>query len=264
MEFYRTFWHDLKDLMVKVFNNCYDQGEMTKSQRVGLITLIYKKDNPEHIENYRPITLLNTDVKLIAYSLAERIKQILPKIINSDQNGYIKNRYIGYNIRQIQDIIDYSEQFNISGALLFLDFSKAFDSLEWEFMFQSLEKFGFKNSMLKWIKMLYTDIKSSIINNGWISAPVEIHRGIRQGCPCSALIFIIASEILACKIRQESTIKGFCIKIDGKTHSLKISQLADDMTLFLQSKTEITHALNIIEIFGSLSGLKKVNILSFW
>ena len=229
---------------------------MTTSQKLGLISLIYKKNDPLLISNYRPITLLNVDTKILAYSLAQRIKNILPKIIKDDQNGYVKNRYIGYNIRQIQDIIDYAENFTIDGAILFLDFSKAFDSIEWNFMFSALKKFGFQNSMISWIKLLYTNIKSSIINNGWTSTPITVQRGIRQGCPCSALIFVIAVEILACKIRQENKIKGFSIKINGKQHCIKITQLADDTTLFLKSKSEIHIALNLIEVFGTLSGLK--------
>ena len=256
VEFYRTFWDELKEFIVNTLNHSYEKGEMTNTQKVGLISLIHKKGDPLLLDNYRPITLLNVDTKLLAYSIAQRIKNILPKIISTDQNGYVKNRYIGYNIRQIQDIIDYSEQFKVDGAILFLDFSKAFDSLEWKFMFESLKKFGFQESMIKWIKVMYTDIKSSVTNNGWISAPVAVHRGIRQGCPCSALIFVIAVEILACKIRQDNSIKGFCIKLDGKNHCLKISQLADDTTLFLKTKQEITKALNLIEIFGALSGLK--------
>ena len=95
-----------------------------------------------------------------------------------------------------------------------------------------------------------------MLNNGWISKTYNVYRGIRQGCPCSSLIFTIAVEILACRIRQDTGIKGFQIKLDSKTHSLKISQLADDTTLFLKCKQEISYALNLIEIFGTLSGLK--------
>lgn len=141
VEFYRTFWPFLKHFAVKVFNNCYVKEELSNMQKIGLISLIYKKNDPLSLDNYRPITLLNIDTKIIAYTLAQRIKPLLHKIINSDQNGYIKNRYIGFNIRQIQDIIDYADKFNVEGAILFLDFSKAFDSLEWEFMYLSLEKF---------------------------------------------------------------------------------------------------------------------------
>jgi hypothetical protein len=84
-----------------------------------------------------------------------KIFKAFPKL--NDQNGCIKNGYIGFNIRKIQDIIDYSEHL------------KAFDSIEWEFMFKSLERFGFQESILSWIKTLYTNIKGCISNNGWIS-----------------------------------------------------------------------------------------------
>jgi hypothetical protein len=71
---------------------------------------------------------LNVDLKLLSYTLAQRLKKILPKFFNEDQTGYIKNRFIGFNLRQIQDIIDYSNIYKIEGAIIFLDFSKAFVS----------------------------------------------------------------------------------------------------------------------------------------
>ena len=83
---------------------------------------------------------------------------MLPSIIHLDQKGYVKNRYIGFNIRQIQDVIDHSEKF--------LDFTKAFDSLEWSFMTECLENFGFKSSYIRWTRTMYTDIKGCILNNG--------------------------------------------------------------------------------------------------
>lgn len=163
---------------------------------------------------------------------------------------------MGFNIRQIQDIIDFSDKFNVDGAISFLDFLKSFDSLEWEFMYCALRKFGLQNSIINWIETLYTNIKGCVTNDGWISDPFGIHRGIRQGCPVSAIIFVMAVEILACRLRQDNNIKGIQIKLDNKTHSLKLSQLTDDTTIFVKSKQEYKVALNIIEIFGSLSGLK--------
>ena len=84
--------------------------------------------------------------------------------------------------------------------LLFLDFEKAFDSLEWDFIFSTLEKFGFGNDFIQWIKILYNDPKASIKVNGWISKEFQIFRGIRQGCPVSALLFILCTEIIAINI----------------------------------------------------------------
>ena len=122
VELHRRFWESLKDVIVPVFNYNYDRKELTQSQKLGMLqlTLIYQTNDPLSLSNYRPITILNTDAKLIAYALAQRCKKVLLLIISNDQNGYIKNRYIGFNIRQIQDIIDYSEHFNIEGAILFL------------------------------------------------------------------------------------------------------------------------------------------------
>ena len=102
-------------------------------------------------------------------------------------------------------------------------------------MLETLKKFGFNKSFQKWVKTLYCDIKGCILNNGWISETFGIQRGIRQGCPLSALLFVLSVEILACRIRDNNDLKGIQIKIDKNTHSLKISQLADDTTLFLRS-----------------------------
>ena len=142
-----------------------------------------------------------------------------------------------------------------SGAIVFVDFSKAFDSLEWEFMFNTLKHFGFNNSFIRWVETLYSNIQTCVMNNGWISEVFQNSRGIRQGCPLSALLFVISVEIMALRLRGNVDIKGIQIKLDGNTHSIKISQLADDTTLFFGSKAEISVALNVIEIFGTFSGL---------
>ena len=97
VEFYKQFWESLKDFIVPVFNYNYDRKELTQFQKLGMLTLIYNKNDPLSLSNYRPITLLNTDTKLIAYALAQRFKKVLPLIISNDQNGYIKKRCIGFN-----------------------------------------------------------------------------------------------------------------------------------------------------------------------
>ena len=93
------------------------------------------------------------------------------------------------------------------------------------------------------------------MNNGWISEIFKNSRGIRQGYPLSALIFVLSVEIMALRIRNNKDIKGFQIKIDEQTHSIKISQLADDTTLYFNSKNDISVAMNEIEIFGNFLGL---------
>lgn len=225
---------------------------MSETQRKGILSLIFKKGDPTNLSNWRPITLLNVDYKIIARVLAFRLQNIIPKIISTDQNGFIKNRFIGLNIRQIQDIIDLADENNLNGIALFLDFQKAFDCIEWKFINQSLLKFGFGANFRKWVSILYRDINNCITNNGWISESFKISRGIRQGCPISALLFIIAAEIMAENIRNNENITG--IKI-GRHRELKLSQLADDTTAFLNSERDIPYLLREIERFSHVTGL---------
>ena len=255
VEFYRTFWQKIKHILVYILNKGHEDKCLSFSQRTSVLSLIFKKNNPLLLDNYRPISLLNVDLKLLSYTLAQRLKKILPKIINEDQTGYIKNRFIGFNLRQIQDIIDYAETYQIEGAIVFIDFSKIFDSLEWNFMLTTLKHFGFNQSFISWVETLYSNIQTCVINNGWISEIFQNTRGIRQGCPLSALLFVLSVEIMALRLRGNRSIKGIQVKLEQKTHCIKISQLADDTTLFLGSKDEISLAMNEIEIFGSFSGL---------
>ena len=105
------------------------------TQRRGIIKLILKKDTePYLIKNWRPITLLICDYKIAAKALANRLKKVLPKLVNSDQTGFMKGRFIGENIRLIDGVINSAEVENIPGLLLFLDFEKAFDTVEWAFI----------------------------------------------------------------------------------------------------------------------------------
>jgi hypothetical protein len=141
---------------------------------------LFKKGDPLVLDNYRPISLLNVDLKLLSYVLAQRLKKVLKKIVNNDQTGYIKNRFIDFNHRQIQDIIDFAESYNVEGAVVFVDFKKAFDSLEWTFILTTVKHFGFNESFIIWVKTVYSNIQTCVMNNGWISEIFKNSRGIRQ------------------------------------------------------------------------------------
>lgn len=133
---------------------------MAFSQRLSLITLLFKKKgDPPNLNNYRPISPTNTDYKIIAFIFANRLQNILDKIIHINQSAYIKGRNIALNARLIVDIFDYYEENDLESILLFLDFQKAFDSVEWNFMLEVLKKFNFGKNFLKWIN-IYTNLYS--------------------------------------------------------------------------------------------------------
>ncbi len=127
----------------------------------------------------RPISLLNTDYKIIAKLLSTRLKEVLPSIINNDQSGYMKERYIGQNIWILEDISFFTEQNKLLGILLSIDFEKAFDSLNWNFLYNTLEHLNFGNMFIGYIKTIYQDIESTIINNGTSRKFFKLQRGLR-------------------------------------------------------------------------------------
>ena len=236
-EFYLAFWELLGQELVDSLNYAFQMGELSISQKREIITLIPNKNkNRALLDHWRPISLLNTDYKIATKAIATRISKVLPFLITGDQTSFIKGRRITQNVRLIADIIECTESLNISGITLFLDFKKAFDSIEWSFIFRALETFGFGSPLIQWIRTFYHNLQSCFVNNGHVTPFFEfIEGGVRQGCPLSAILFVIAVEFLADSIRNDQSIEGIIIK--GKEH--KISQYADDTSCFVSGLNSI-------------------------
>ena len=148
-EFLKFFWPELGSDITNSFNYAFRNGLLSVSQRSGIISLIPKKDKDKTVlENLRPISLLNADYKILTKALARRLKKVLPKIINPDQTGYVKGRYIGENIRLIQDLMFYTKNVNIPGIAIFIDFRRALNTIEWNYLEKSLHLFNFKPHIL--------------------------------------------------------------------------------------------------------------------
>ena len=130
-EFYETFFDLLQQDLLNSYNDAFQKGSLSVSQRRGVISLITKGDSDlSELSAWRSITLLNVDYKILAKTIAKRIEPFLPKLIHSDQTGFVKDRYIGQNIRLLSDLMEYTDVKKISGILLFIDFEKAFYFVE--------------------------------------------------------------------------------------------------------------------------------------
>ena len=126
-EFYLAFWESVGKELVDSLNYAFECGELTISQRIGIITLIPKKHKDKTLlDNWRPISLLNTDYKIATRAIASRISKILPNIIHSDQTGYVKKRFIGKNIRLISGVIERCQYTRTPGIALFFRFQEGF------------------------------------------------------------------------------------------------------------------------------------------
>ena len=147
--------------------------------------------------------------------------------------------------------MDYTSLQNLPGILTSLDFRKAFDSIEWPFIMKTLDHLNFGRGIKRWVNIFYTNIESAVQNNGFITSWFKPSKGVRQGCPLSPYLFILSAEVLSNKIRQESNVRG--IKVFGK--EIKLSQFADDTTLFNADIESLERALKIVGDFGRISGL---------
>ena len=144
--FYKVFWRAIHvgDLLVRSLNSAIQSGELSVSFKQGIITCNPKEDkNKMYLKSWRPISLFNVAYKITSASIAGRLKHVLDSIISEDQSGVLPGRFIGVNIRLVYDIMFYTEQNNLPGMLLLLDFATAFDSISWEFMFIALKYFNF-------------------------------------------------------------------------------------------------------------------------
>ena len=239
--------------MTEVFNHCFELGQMSNSQKQAIITLIDKKGRDRmFLENWRPISLINVDSKIATKVIANRIKNVLPSVIHANQSGFMKGRFIGETARSILDIIAHTESLQLPGVLLFIDFEKAFDSIEHEFLYKALECFNFGPSFIKWIQTFYNNLSSCVLNNGFFSSPFQLERGVRQGDPLSPYLFLIAIEIMAISIRTNENIEGIKIGED-ETRSLLY---ADDMTATLANISSVEKVIQILNDFEKCSGLK--------
>ena len=246
IEFYKFFWDKINTSLLSSFNESFQKGELSSSQRQAVITLLQKPGkNRLVLSNWHPISLLNLDYKILTKTVAKRIQNVLPSIIHENQSGFVKGRKIEFALRTIQDIINSSND-KLFSYLLFIDFEKAFDSLEWNFMLKCLEIFNFGPDLIKWIQTFYKNVSSCIINNGTMGQNFRVGRGVRPGDPLSPYLFIICIGLLAIAIRSNKNIKG--IQVGGE--EIKLMQFADDLTCSL---TDIPSGLDVFRLLNCLN-----------
>ena len=252
-EFYLRFWGHLGADLVDTLNCGYDKGELSVTQRRAVLRLLFKKDDPELLKNWRPISLLNVDYKTATKVLANRLRKVISRVVSTDQTCGIPDRSIYENLFLVRDAVDYAREKNIPLALISLDQEKAFDRVNRRFLRRILEKMNFGPDFRRWIDVIYTGTQSAVINNGWLSEYFTLTRGVRQGCPLSPLLYCLVAETLGQALRTDRHLKG--IQIPGSSgRESRVSQYADDTTLLLRNDFSIDRAFGIIENFERGSG----------
>ena len=253
IDIYNIFKNKLLSPLHDMLEESFQLGELPPSLRNALVIVILKPGkSPTKCDSYRPISLINSDAKIIAKVLARRLEKYLPLLSDPDQNGFVKGRQAFHSIRRVLNIIHEKTE-TPDTAVLSLDAEKAFDRVEHRYLLDVLARFGFGSYFSNWIKVLYNNSVASVTTNNILSKPFNLSRGTRQGCPLSPLLFVLAVEPLAIAIRNNQSITG--IKIYNTEH--KIGLFADDIVVFLSHLERSIHNLfDTIQAFSSFSGYK--------
>uniref|UniRef100_A0A3Q3BAI7 Reverse transcriptase domain-containing protein n=1 Tax=Kryptolebias marmoratus TaxID=37003 RepID=A0A3Q3BAI7_KRYMA len=253
LDLYKIFKNKLLQPLYNMLLESYTIKELPPSLRNAIITVLPKPGkSPTRCESFRPISLINSDAKIISKVLAIRLEKFLPSLSDPDQNGFIKGRQAHHGIRRVLNII-HAKYEHPDTALLSLDAEKAFDRVEHNYLYKVLSQFGFGSYFINWIKILYNKPSASVITNNIVSKSFNLGRGTRQGCPLSPLLFVLGIEPLAIAIRNNQNIHGVRIK----NIESKIGLFADDIILMLSNlNCSIPQLLKTINEFSYISGYK--------
>lgn len=212
IEWYKIFRNELSPLLYRTFNWIMKEGKTPPSWKEAIVTLIPKENkDKENCNNYRPISILNVDYKIYTSIICKRFEQFMPDLIDEDQTGFISGRQTQDNIRRTLHVIHKIQKESYKAAVISLDAEKAFDRVNWEFLYQTLEKCGLTEDSIKCIKAIYQQPTARIKVNGSLSERFVLGRGTRQGCCLSPTLFAIYIESLAQAIRQDTELKGITI-----------------------------------------------------
>ena len=182
-------------LLQMAYNDIINNGTTTKTELLeGWLCPIYKKKDRREAVNYRPITILNAEYKILTTAIMNRLSLVAPKIIHKCQAAFVKGRSIFDQIDLTTRMLQLSEKCEQNGAIILLDQEKAYDRIRHDYLWQVLETANVPANLINLIKALYKNARTTVILNGTLSPPFPVERGVRQGDPLSCLLFNLAIE----------------------------------------------------------------------
>ena len=251
-EFYKSNWNVIKYDLLQVYNNSFISQSLPNSMNEAYVKLIPKQGDQTDIKNWRPLSLLNTDYKILSRIIFNKIVGHLNRHTSKNQKSIFPGRsLISVHLNTVSAIQHSKQHRKHDMAIAKFDLQKAFDNVQHKFLFKMLKKLKLPSSMIQWIKILYKSCSSRLLINGALSAVIQMKKGVKQGCPLSMLLFGIVLEALIQKVNKNTRIKGV---FSGSKTILKLQACADDLTFYVTSKSSLDIILQELSLFGKASG----------
>ncbi|KAJ9558233.1 hypothetical protein OSB04_012847 [Centaurea solstitialis] len=259
--FLNKFWSIVKGDLMEALHWFWEKEALSEGCNSSFITLIPKNTNPICLNDFRPISLVGVLYKVISKVLAERMKMVMGSIISDVQSAFLKGRSILDGVLVANETVSYLKRLKRKALIFKVDFEKAYDSVNWDFLLDVLEYMGFGIKWRKWIRSCLNTSKISILVNGSPTDECPMERGIRQGDPLAPFLFLVVAEGLNVMV-EEALEKGLFkgVKVGSNEVVLSHLQYADDVIFFGEWGAEnIVNLVKLLKCFHAVSGLK-VNI----
>ena len=254
-EFYHELWEDIDWDIFNFVAESITQTHIADELNISKIALLPKSADRSKVQNFRPISLLNTPYKIVAKIFANRMKPLLHHWILPSQTGFVPNRCILDNIFLAFEAIEWTLDNKQDLSMLLLDFEKAYDRVNWTFLRQVMAKMGFHEGWIDQVMALNENASATVIVNGEQSKAFRLQRSVRQGCPLAPYLFLLTVDVLGQMLQHPACgVKG--LKLPDNT-SITNQMFADDTLLFLDgTRDNMDRALTVINRFGAASGAK--------
>ncbi|WKA06987.1 hypothetical protein VitviT2T_024859 [Vitis vinifera] len=261
MAFWQFAWDFVKTDVLCFFKEFYENGKFVKSLNATFLVLIPKKVGAEDLGDFRPISLVGSLYKWLAKVLANRLKKVVGKVISKAQGAFVEGRQILDAVLIANEVIDSTLKNNESAILCKLDIEKAYDNVDWTFILTVMQKMGFGEKWIRWIKWCISTASFSVMVNGTPTGFFQSSKGLRQGDPLSPYLFVIAMEVFSAFLQRAvegGYLSGCRVKGRSEEGAL-ISHLlfADDTLVFCKSSQDhLTHLSWLLMWFEAASGLR--------
>lgn len=253
-----ALWPTIQSEVLSFFNHFHATGTVPNGLNSSFIALIPKTKAPNSPSDYRPISLMNALMKLLTKVLARRLKRFMPSLLGQTQTTFIKGRHISDSILLANEVVHAIKTNKTSGVVFKIDFEKAFDRVQWGFVYEILEQMNFHHKWIKWIKGIFETTRISVLVNGAPTQEFSPNRGLRQGDPLSPLIFNLVGEVLSLLLNKAMSLGLFDgISLPGCKLKLSHLQFADDVLLFISGGDQSLLGIKrVLQCFQILSGMK--------
>jgi hypothetical protein len=232
-----------------------------KSINSTFISLIPKTQGAKEIKDFRPISLVGGVYKIIAKVLANRMRRVMDRIISKPQNAFVKGRQILGSVLIANECLDSRLKYEVLGVLCKLDMERAYDHIDWSFLFYLLRRCGFVEKWCSWIKHCVSSACFLVLINSVPSGFFGSSRGVRQGDPFSPFLFVLAMEAFSKMLgafTSRGLISGFSIGF-SESARVNVSHLlfTDDTLIFCKANANQIHLIGALLVcFEAVAGLK--------